>query len=105
MRPVRVTVVATGSSSPVVLEVYGRPQYAVNVDVISGSVTYTLQFTNDNLFDTTVTPVWFDSPDPDMVGQTASKASFGATGPFALKLVNAGTGTVAMTVLSSSSNS
>lgn len=55
MRPIRVTGV-TGNSPPVPLDVYATGSNTL-VNLESGAAP-TIQVTNDNVFDLTVTPVW-----------------------------------------------
>lgn len=56
MRPVRVTGV-TGTSVPVPLDVYATASTTVCI-IESGGAGAALQGTLDNVFDTTITPVW-----------------------------------------------
>ena len=60
MRPITVTVTAEGSSSIVPLDHYQSP-FNVGFGVkVSGTVDYTIQHTFDDIFNSTVTPVWFN---------------------------------------------
>lgn len=94
MRPVSGTVVGAVNGSTVPLDYMIAPfQVSVGVVLVSGSVSYKLQYTYDDLYDAAVTPVWFDSI--IMVAQTATSDVVINAGPVAaVRIVNAGTGTV-----------
>lgn len=102
MRPTRITQTGPGTSSAVVLDIYDRSQVSVAV-AVSGTVDYTIQQTMDNVFDTSITPVWTDVPDPNLVGSTTTQTSGLPYTPFALRVVvNSGSGSATMSVLSGS---
>lgn len=104
MRPTRVVQTGVGTSTPVIVDTYGRAQIGLQV-VASGTVNYTVQQTLDNLFDSTITPTWVSHPDPNIVGSTTTQQSSCTQPPMALRIVvNSGTGAAAFTVLSSATN-
>lgn len=104
MRPSRVTQTGVGNSVPIPLDTYGRAQSLLQA-VVTGTVTYTLQETADNVFDLSITPTWFDIPDPNVQLATTSQQSAVNQPPAAVRVsVSAGTGSVLLTVLSSATN-
>lgn len=104
MRPTRTSIAAVENGTPVILDIYDRSQVSVQVDV-TGTINYTVQMTMDNLFDSSITPLWMDHPDPNLVGATTDQQSGCPYTPFALRIVqNSGAGSAVMTVLSGSFN-
>ena len=103
MRPTVVTVTGTGtavSSNPVILDYFGGTDCALQVDVISGTPNWTVQQTLQNPNDASVTPVYFDHSDTNMVAQTVSRQSNYSFTPLAcLVTINSGSGTVRLTVV------
>lgn len=81
MRPTSVTVSgATGSSATIPLN-WRSQSFAVGFGVvITGTLTYKVEHTFDNVFDASVTPTWFDHD--LIVGQTAN-----ADGNYAFPIV------------------
>ena len=62
MRPISVTVTGVGVSAPIPLDTYISPfNIGVGVEVGSGC-TVAIQHTFDNIWDSSVTPVWFNHP-------------------------------------------
>ena len=98
MRPVVVSKTGTGSSSVVPLDHYQSPFNVGFGVVVSGTVNYTVQHTFDDIFDATVTPVWFSHP-------TIASLAANADGNYAFPVravrvtVNSGSGTATMTVI------
>jgi hypothetical protein len=98
MRPVVVSKTGTGSSSVVPLDHYQSPFNVGFGVVVSGTVNYTVQHTFDDIFDASVTPVWFSHP-------TIASLAVNADGNYAFPvralkvLVNSGSGTATMTVI------
>lgn len=98
MRPISVTQVGAGSSAPIVLDIHGRPEISLQAD-ISGTVNYDIEQT---LGDPAGSPTWFDHPDSNLVGATASKQGNYAYVPRAVRVtVNSGSGSVTLTVIQS----
>jgi hypothetical protein len=98
MRPVVVSVTGVGTSPVVPLD-YLQLDFKVALGaVVSGTVTYTIQHTFDNILDPTVTPTWFNHD--SMVDLTANEDG-NYFFPVRGTRVNltAGTGTVTLTVL------
>ena len=99
MRQIRVSTSGVSISNPVVVDLHGRPEISLQVDV-TGSATYSVQQTLDNLYDTTITPVWFDHPDSNLVAATADKQGNYAYVPAAIRLnQTAGAGSAVLTVI------
>lgn len=99
MRQIRVTTTGVSASSPVILDLHGRPEISLQADV-TGTATYTIQQTLDNLYDTTITPVWFDHPDTNLVTQTVDRQGNYAYVPAAVRInQTVGAGSVALTVI------
>ena len=71
----------------------------ISVNLISGTVSYTVQYTNENVFDTTITPLAVSHPVAALVGATASQTGSTTTLMRAVRLVIAsGSGSVRVTV-------
>ena len=99
MRQIRVSTSGVSISNPVVVDLHGRPEISLQVDV-TGSATYSVQQTLDNLYDTTITPTWFDHPDSNLVAATADKQGNYAYVPAAIRLnQTAGAGSAVLTVI------
>lgn len=97
MRPVRIAAAAPGNSTPVPLDVNVTPFSVGMAVVISGTATYTVQFT----FDDPNAPVtWFNSTDTAVVNATASAMSNISFPVRAVRLsVAAVTGSVTLTLV------
>jgi hypothetical protein len=89
MRPVRITGV-TGTSVPVPLDVYAISTAAAAIET-TGSAAQ-MQYTIDNVFDLTITPVWFN------LGAVAAGAAVVAETPVGARAVRC-TGMVPADVL------
>lgn len=86
-------------SAPAVLDYYGRPEVSLQV-VVTGTATYTVQQTLDNLLKEGVTPTWFDHPDTGLVAASTNAQGNYAYIPAAVRVrQTAGSGSVALTVL------
>lgn len=105
MRPIILTTSdasgATQTSSTGVVDIHGRPEISLQLD-ITGTATCTVQQTLDNVFDSTITPTWFDHPDANLVGATGDKQGNYAFVPFAVRLrQTAGNGSAKLTIIQS----
>lgn len=102
MRPIVQTLSdASGGAKSVVmpLDYMARPQVSLQVDV-TGTANFTVQQTLDNVFDSSITPTWFNHPDTNLVSATADAQSNYAYTPFAVKLLlNSGSGSAKITIL------
>lgn len=75
MRSTIVTVAAVATSAAIPVDRWQRGGFANNMGLsveITGTLTAKVQFTLDDVFDVTVTPVWFDHA--TLTGLTASTA-------------------------------
>jgi len=103
MRPIVLTTSdASGgakNSNPAVLDYYGRPEVALQV-VVTGTATWTVQQTLDNVLDAAVTPTWFNHPDANMVAQTVNRQGNYAYIPTAVRLQQtSGSGSATLTIV------
>lgn len=98
MQPIVIAKTGSGSSSIAPLDHYQSP-FNVGIGVVvSGTVNYTIQHTFDNIFDSSVTPTWFNHP--TLASQTANADGNYAFPVRAVKvLVNSGAGTATATVI------
>jgi hypothetical protein len=98
MRPIVLSQTGTGQTGAVPLDIDANP-FNVGIGVVvSGTVTYTIQHTFDDVFDATVTPTWFDHA--SLAAATASADGNYAFPVTAVRVsVSAGTGTATATIL------
>ena len=90
----------TGESSPLVVDHFQNPFNAGLAVVVSGTVTYTVQYTLDDVLDPAVTATWFSHA--TLAAQSATAAGSQVTPVRAFRLTNtAGTGSTTLTVLQS----
>lgn len=104
MRPVNVTVATVSASNWLPLDITENPaSISIGCRILAGATaTYGCEYTYDDIFDSTVTPVAFGSLTGIPTGSTTSKDVIGLTGPVrAVRLnVAAVTGSgVKMTIL------
>jgi hypothetical protein len=101
MRPIVLTQTGAGTTQAAPLDIHGRPEISLQVGV-TGTVNFTVQQTLDNPFDSSITPVWLDHPDANLVGATADVQGNYAFVPAAVRLVvNSGAGTARLTIVQS----
>lgn len=104
MRQIVLSQTGAGTSATAPLDIHGRPDVSLQVKV-TGTVNYTVQQTLDNVFDSTITPTWFDHPDSNLVAATANKQGNYAFVPSGVRVVvNSGTGTAQLTIVQSGAN-
>lgn len=98
MRPVRISQTAAGSTSAVPMDQYISP-FNVGFGVVaSGTVNYTVQHTFDDIFNSAVTPTWFNHP--VIASQTTNQDGNYAFPVRAIRLtVNSGSGTATMNIV------
>lgn len=99
MRPIVLTQTGTGASSNMaVLDHYQNPFHVGIGVVVTGTVTYTIQHTFDDVLTSGVTPTWFNHP--TLLSQTVSADGNYAFPVRAVRVnVSAGTGTATATVI------
>ncbi len=98
MRATRVTQTGAGSSAPII----PNKQLPASVAaVVTGLVaSYDVEVAFDNLFDTSITPTWYNIDDTSLVAASASaygKIDYPVTG--VRVTINTGTGAVALTLV------
>jgi hypothetical protein len=104
MRQIVLSQTGAGTTATAPLDIHGRPDISLQV-AVTGTVNYTVQQTLDNVFDTAITPVWFNHPDPNLVAQTVNRQGNYAYVPSAVRLVvNSGSGTARLTIIQSGDN-
>jgi hypothetical protein len=106
MRPIEKTVAYTGAvtSDWWPLDINTPNQVTtISVNLLSGTVSYSVQYTNENVFDTTITPLAVAHPTAALTTATASQTASTTTLMRAVRLVIAsGTGSVRVTVVQQS---
>jgi hypothetical protein len=103
MRPVRVTLTAAGVSAPIILDTYRAP-FSVGIGVTkTGTVSYSVQYTYDDVFSSSFDPTtagWFTMS--GFPGGTAASADGTISSPVTAVRLNAATitsGSLVMTVI------
>jgi len=98
MRPITLSQTGAGSTTAAPMDHYISPFNVGFGVVVSGTVNYTVQHTFDDVFDTSVTPVWFNHP--VIAAQTANQDGNYAFPVTAIRLtVNSGTGTATIKIV------
>ena len=103
MRPIEQTITVDGESVgdwwP--LDIYTPNQVTtISVTLVSGTANYTVQYTNEDPFDTSITHQAVSHPVAALVGATASQTGFTTTLMRAVRVNTAsGTGTLRVTVV------
>lgn len=102
MRPIEKTIVVSGASTGafIPLDIYNRSQVTtISVNLLSGTANYSVQFTNEDPFNTSITPLPAPHPDAALTGATASQTVFTDTLMRAVRLNTAsGTGSLRLTI-------
>ena len=89
----------TKTSESAIIDIHGRPESSLQLDV-TGAATCTVHQTLDDLFDTSITPTWFDHPDTNLVGATTDVQGNYAYVPGAIRLrQTAGAGSAKLTII------
>lgn len=98
MRPVVVSKTGVGQTAVVPVD-YLQANFGIGFAVvISGTITYTVQHTFDNVLDSSVTPTWF--PHESLVDKTGNEDGNYAFPIRGIRINNtAGTGSTTLTVL------
>jgi hypothetical protein len=74
MRPNYATYTTTGAKETIPVDWYiSNFQITLGVEILSGACTYTVEFTVSDIYDSTITPVWFSHP--SLTSQTTSNVS------------------------------
>ena len=100
MRPITVSVTGVGNSNPVVIDQRIAPTNIGLAVIVTGTITYTVQYTFDDVFANGYTASsgnWFNHPTLTGSSSLNSNIAYPVT---AVRLTtSAGTGTAAMTVI------
>jgi len=98
MKPRSVSVTGVGTTNPLLLNRDGGSFSVGFVAEVTGTVTYTVEHTYDDIMDSAVTPVWYTNAS---VGSSSATKEGAYTTPVVALRVNAsaGTGTVKLTVV------
>lgn len=101
MRPIRyvVTDAGAGDGKVIPLDIY-VPNAAVTIQCdVTGTVNYSVEYTLSNVWDPTVTPIWFAHPTAALTGATADQVGSTNIPMVALRVTQAsGSGSVAVTI-------
>jgi hypothetical protein len=100
MRPAVLTVTGVGSSNPYAVDTYISPNNMGMAVIVSGTITYKVQYTFDNIYANNYVPAsgnWFDHPTLAGSASANSNIAYPVT---AIRLTNtAGTGTATLTII------
>ncbi len=100
MRPIVFTVTGVGSSNPYPVDTYISPSNMGLAVIVSGTITYKVQYTFDDVFASNYVAAsgnWFDHP--TLTGSTSANSNI-AYPVTAIRLTNtAGTGTATLTII------
>ena len=81
------------------LEIYSRNQVSTISATVSGTINYSIQYTNEDPFDRSITQQAVDHPDADLVSETTNKTDFTTVLMRAVRwVVNSGSGTARITI-------
>lgn len=98
MRPITQSKTGVGATAAVPMDHYISPFNVGFGVVVSGVVTYTVQHTFDDVFNSSVTPTWFNHP--VIAAQTTNQDGNYAFPVTAIRLnVTAGAGTATITIV------
>ena len=106
MRPIQKTITVNGASTgdwwP--LDIYTPNQVTtISANLLSGTATYSIEYTNENPFDTSITQLAVAHPDASFTGATGSHTGFTTTLMRAVRVKTAsGTGVLRVTVVQQS---
>lgn len=100
MRPITVSVTGVGNSNPVVVDQRIAPTNIGLAVIVTGTITYTVQYTFDDVFAANYTPAsgnWFNHP--TLTGSTSQNSNIAYPVTAVRLTTSAGTGTAAMTMI------
>ena len=106
MRPIQKTIAvdgaATGDWWP--LDIYTPNQVTtISANLLSGTATYSIEYTNENPFDSSITQLAVAHPDASFTGATGSHTGFTTTLMRAVRVkLASGTGSLRVTVVQQS---
>jgi hypothetical protein len=106
MRPIEQTLTLTGATTGpwLPLDIYTPNQVtSISVTSLSGNLNYTVQYTNEDPFNTSITQQAYSHPVAALVGATGSHHGFTTTLMRAVRINTAsGTGVLRLTVVQQS---
>lgn len=98
MRPITTSRTGAGSTTAIPMDHYISPFNVGFGVVVTGTVNYTIQHTFDDVFNTAVTPTWFNHP--VIASQTTNQDGNYAFPVTGIRLtVNSGSGTATATIV------
>jgi hypothetical protein len=102
MRPIETTITVVGSATGAwrPLDIYNPNQVTtISVNLTSGSANYSVEYTNEDPFDTSITQLAVAHPAAALTGATASQTASTTTLMRAVRVNTAsGTGTLRVTI-------
>lgn len=102
MRPIEQTITVSGASTGAwwPLDIYTPNQVTtISVNLLSGTANYSVEYTNEDPFDTSITQLAVAHPDASFTGATGSHTGFTTTLMRAVRIKTAsGTGSLRVTV-------
>jgi hypothetical protein len=97
MRPIRLSVTGSNTSASVPLDQYQTPfNVSLSLQIGAGAILATVSYTFDDIFDSTVTPLWTNHV--DLTAQVAAAIGSLISPVRAVRLVNADTGTAVLII-------
>lgn len=106
MRPIQKTIAVDGAETgdwwP--LDIYTPNQVTtISANLLSGTATYSIEYTNEDPFDTSITQLAVAHPDASFTGATGSHTGFTTTLMRAVRVkIASGTGVLRVTVVQQS---
>ena len=101
MRPIRISVTGVGNGDVIPIDQYLNPTTIALGVTVDGTITYTVRYTYDDVFDPNFTPAgaeWFDVT--GLAAQSANADAALTAPPSAVQLItSAGTGTATLNLL------
>jgi hypothetical protein len=100
MKPVNLSVTGVGNSAVFAVDNYVAPANMGMAVVVTGTITYKVQYTFDNIFATGYDPTsgtWFDHP--TLVGTTSANSNIAYPVTGIRLTTTAGTGTATLTII------
>jgi len=100
MRPVNLSVTGVGNSAVYAVDNYVAPANMGMAVIVTGTITYKVQYTFDNIFAAGYSPLagnWFDHP--TLVGTTSAESNIAYPVTGIRLTTTAGTGTATLTII------
>jgi hypothetical protein len=102
MRPVVLSITGVGTSNPYAVDTYISPSNMGLAVIVTGTITYKVQYTFDNVFAAGYSPTagssnWFDHP--TLVGSASGNSNIAYPVTGIRLLTSAGTGTATLTII------